>query len=60
MAQTALALAKISWNISDAAYGRTEIACVSYWEWAKLIVLSLVISITITAAIAGASWVAFK
>jgi hypothetical protein len=59
LAQTALALADISRNNSGAACCRLEIECVSYWEWAKLISLSLVISIAIT-AVAGAMWWTMK
>jgi hypothetical protein len=49
IAQTALALADISRNNNDAVCSRPGIACASYWEWAKLILLSVAISITLTA-----------
>jgi hypothetical protein len=55
LAQTALALADFPRNTGGAACCRPEIARVSYREWAKLIALSVVISIAIT-AVAGAGW----
>jgi hypothetical protein len=55
IAQTAPALADISRNNNDAVCSRPGIACASYWEWAKLILLSVAISITRT-AVAGAMW----
>jgi hypothetical protein len=56
LAQTALAVARISRNTSGAACSRPEIACVSYWEWAKLISLSVAISIAITAVAGAGLW----
>jgi hypothetical protein len=56
LAQTALAVARISRNASGAACCRLEVACVSYWEWAKLISLSVAISIAITAVAGAGLW----
>jgi hypothetical protein len=61
LAQTALALAGISRKHSDArACCRLEIMCVSYWEWAKLIALSMVMSMVITAATGASVWLIMK
>jgi hypothetical protein len=60
LAQTALALASISRDTSGAAMCRPEIACVSYWEWARLIVLSVVMSVAITATAGAALWLILK
>ena len=39
---------------------RPEIACVSYWEWAKLFALAMVMSVAITATAGAALWLVLK
>jgi hypothetical protein len=56
LAQTALGACQYFPQIRRAAFSRPEIAFVTYWEWAKLIMLSMGISVAMTAAVAGAGW----
>jgi hypothetical protein len=55
LAQRALALADISRKYSGAAWGRLELAFVSYWELVKLIGTAFLISSAII-AIGFAMW----